>query len=72
MIDKQPAPGDLTDWLMEPYEARDTPSPMLHDATPARVSSVLGPDGEPVMVDTPRRRMGFVLTPKSITAKEVN
>lgn len=61
MIDKTPTPGDMTEWLMEPYEADHCPRPMLHDVPPVRSTGVLGPDGEEVSCDVPRRRMGFVL-----------
>lgn len=65
MIDKKPTPGDYTDWVMEPYQDSGIYSaPMLHDTPPARKSSVLGPDGNPMMVDVPRRRIGFDLTRK--------
>ena len=62
MIDKKPTPGDLTHWVMEPYEADSGPVPTLHEQNPARVSSVLGPDGSPVTVAVPRRKLGFDLS----------
>lgn len=63
MIDKRPSPGDLTDWVMEPYEPADAaPNPVLHDEYPFRHSAVLGADGEPLMVAVPRRAIGFDLT----------
>lgn len=64
MIDKQPVAGDLTDWLMEPYDANDQPAPMLHVRPAERESALLGPDGEPLMVPFPRPKLGFDLTPK--------
>lgn len=62
MIDKRPTPGDLSEWMMEPYEGDSSPAPMLHEAVPSRASQVLGPDGEPVKVAVPRRKIGFDLT----------
>lgn len=37
--------------------------PLLFDREPSRLSQVLGPDGEPVKIDLPRRRAGFDLAP---------
>lgn len=64
MIDKRPTPGDYTDFVMEPYADGGGSAPMLHETIPARVSEVLGPDGNPVMVDLPRRKIGFDLRRK--------
>lgn len=65
MIDKRPTPGDMTQWVMEPYD-RHVPDicPTLHEEVPARRSSVLGPDGEPLMVGVPRPVIGFDLRPR--------
>ena len=65
MIDKQPSFGNWT-WDVEmPYEDRNANAgPVtLHDTPPVRQSCVLGPDGNPVLIDIPRRKIGFALTP---------
>ena len=62
VIDVKPSSINYTDWLEEPYRANHTIAPTLHDTPPVRQSQVLGPDGEPVSVDMPRRRIGFDLT----------
>jgi hypothetical protein len=61
MYDKTPCPGNWTDYYDDFYSGVDTPAPLLHDAPPSRVTQVLGPDGKPVRVDTPRRVLGFDL-----------
>lgn len=61
MIIKSPTPGNWT-WELMP-EAEEYPAPVLHDAPSTRRSTVLGPDGEPITVDVPRRAMGFDLRP---------
>jgi hypothetical protein len=67
MIDKQPAPGEMTKLLMAPYTGGGGGAVMLHEPVPARRSQVLGPDGNSVMISVPRRQMGFNLTPKTDT-----
>ena len=62
MIDKMPTPGDMTDYLMEPYSGGNGASPMTFDRPSERVSALLGPDGEPLLVGIPRVRLGFDLT----------
>lgn len=42
----------------------ECPSPQVWQMPSERVSELLGPDGEPLMVAYPRPRMGFDLTPK--------
>jgi len=61
MIDKKPSPHDWTDGVMEPYRGGGVITPMLHESIPSRASQVLGPDGEPVRVAVPRRKIGFDL-----------
>lgn len=61
MIVKTPSLGDWTEEICEPFEADHSPRPTLHDTPPVRRTGVLGPDGEEVSVDIPRRRIGFVL-----------
>ena len=39
--------------------------PALHDRPAARVSALLGPDGEPLLVPYPRRAIGFDLRPRA-------
>lgn len=67
MIDINPSQGNWTDYLE--YTYRDTSANvtqvLLHDTPPIRQSNVLGPNGEPVYVDTPRLKIGFDLTPKA-------
>lgn len=64
MIDKRPAPGDLSDWVMTPYEDRSGDiQPAIFDRPSERVSALLGPDGEPLLVGIPRRAIGFDLRP---------
>lgn len=60
MIWISPALGNWTDDIVEP--ARDGYiATQVSEAEPSRPSSLLGPDGEPLRVDLPRGRMGFVL-----------
>ena len=40
------------------------PEPQVWYTPAERVSELLGPDGEPLLVPYPRRRIGFDLTPK--------
>ena len=74
MIDRKPTPGDWTDSVMEPYCGSSGISPMLNEPIPARVSEVLGPDGNPVLISVPRHRLGFDLTTLkfSVSQKETN
>jgi len=64
MIDKKPTPGNWTEWSEKAFEGQNSPAPYLHDAPPNRTTQVLGPDGNPVRVDVPRRAIGFDLTRK--------
>ncbi len=65
MIDKRPTPGDLTEYVMEPYYPDCEPIyPSLSYSPSERVSEVLGPDGEPLMVGYPRPAIGFDLRPR--------
>lgn len=59
MIDKKP--GDWSDELMDGIDERAKVHVTLYDREPSRKSAVLGPDGKPVTVDLPRRRIGFDL-----------
>lgn len=63
MLDKHPSEGNLTTWLEQPYEgySDSTRSIMTHDAPPVRQSHVLGPDGNQLLVDIPRQKIGYVL-----------
>lgn len=64
MIDRRPVPGDLTDWYDDVISASPMHEPpQLTDTWPERKSSVLGPDGEPVRYNVPRRKIGFNLRP---------
>ena len=65
MIDRKPSPCDWSDPLLRPYSGANTPAPYLHDRPSARVSSLLGPDGEPLLVPIPRRAIGFDLRARS-------
>jgi len=65
MIDKRPTPGDLSDELIFPYDDRQECVPIIHDTPARRQSTILGPDGEPMWIDTPRRALGFDLRPTS-------
>lgn len=42
----------------------ECPSPQVWQAPAERVSELLGPDGEPLLVGYERPRIGFDLTPK--------
>lgn len=61
MYDKTPCPGNWTDHYDDVYSGGNSTAPMLHDVPPARITQVLGPDGNPVRVDVPRRAIGFDL-----------
>lgn len=64
MIDRRPTPGNYTHLIEDDVGLNNlpyNPTPNLHDVPPVRQSSVLGPDGNPLMVDVPRQRIGFVL-----------
>ncbi|MGK7753761.1 hypothetical protein [Roseovarius sp. C03] len=72
MIDRRPVPGNFTEHLEEDCGlsgAPQAPSPTLLDTPPERKTGVLGPDGEPVSRDVPRRRLGFIL-PHQVNTKE--
>jgi len=61
MIDKRPVDGDVTsDWWLDTES--NSSAPMLTEQTPHRVSQVLGPDGNPVLITEPRRVIGFDLS----------
>lgn len=64
MIVKSPCPGDLTEWIMEPYQGQSVMCMQIEDAPRVRISALLGPDGEPLMVGYERPRIGFDLTPR--------
>lgn len=64
MIDRHPAPGEFTEWVMEPYQGNVHISLMVHDRPRERVSALLGSDGEPLLVPYPRPKIGFDLTPR--------
>lgn len=54
---------ELTGWgykLEDGYVAYTS----VLELPPSRVSEVLGPDGEPLIVQPERRRIGFDLTPR--------
>lgn len=63
MIDKKP--NDWSEDLVDAMGWCDPVVPILHEEAPSRRSGVLGPDGEPVMLGLPRRRIGFDLTKRS-------
>lgn len=65
MIDKNPS--DSFDWDGDPIGPDVAVCPLVHDREPRGRTSVLGPDGEPMSVDIPRRRIGFVLGRKGDT-----
>ena len=62
MIDKKPVGGDISNdswrWDVE----SNCPAPTLTEQTPHRVSQVLGPDGNFVLLTEPRRVVGFDLS----------
>lgn len=61
MVDNQPTPGNWTCDLMDQFDTEVNICPVLTEPIPSRPSEVLGPDGEPVSVDLPRRVIGFDL-----------
>ncbi len=68
MIDKRPTPGDITDWwLMDPYKGGGSTQPMMEYRPKERISKLLGPDGEPLLVPIQRIAVGFDLRPKAKT-----
>ena len=65
MIDKKPTPGNWTDLSEEAYSGDGLYAQMVHDVPPVRTSSILGPDGNPMQLDIPRRKIGFDLRRKA-------
>ncbi len=61
MIDKQPSPGNWTEYLMDAYAGPEAERPSLSYRPSYRVSALLGPDGEPLLVPIPRVAIGFDL-----------
>lgn len=65
MIDRHPTYGDLTHEMMTQDFFVNTDQPITIDHAPsARVSALLGPDGEPLLVFYPRIKLGFDLRPR--------
>ena len=65
MIDRHQTPGEMTEWVMEPYEDYGHHTITVSEVGPDRASAVLGPDGEPYRAAVPRHRLGFDLSRKS-------
>lgn len=61
MIDRHPTHGD-TAW--DNYDYPDNQSMFVDVPNSTRISELLGPDGEPLMVGYERPRLGFDLTPR--------
>ena len=59
MIFRTTMPGNWTDELEPYYEYAAAFT--VSETTPHRYSAILGLDGEPLRIDLPRRRAGFVL-----------
>lgn len=61
MIHRTPTPGDWSEDLVAGYDYPEAPEITIFDRPSERVSALLGPDGEPLMVQFPRRAIGFDL-----------
>ena len=61
MIDRHPTHGDVA-W--DNYDYHDNRSMFVDVPNSTRISELLGPDGEPLMVGYERPRLGFDLTPR--------
>jgi len=59
ILDPADAQWDATE------EMGDTPCPEVFSAPHERISELLGPDGEPLLVPYERPAMGFDLRPKA-------
>lgn len=64
MIIRTPMIGDWSTDLDDGYDYQDTPEITVHDRPSERISALLGPDGEPLLVPIPRRAVGFDLRAK--------
>lgn len=51
------------DWALLD-EPGGIPAPQVWHTPAERISQLLGPDGEPLLVPYPRNRIGFDLTPR--------
>lgn len=65
MIDRHPATWDLAPWVHREGPDGWCAHVDIHDRPAERVSALLGPDGEPLLVPYPRPMLGFDLRPRN-------
>jgi hypothetical protein len=64
MINKTPT--GWTRYLEENLGPTIRPQADVFDTTCWRVSALLGPDGNPLMISVPKQRVGFYVEPKKL------